>query len=377
MQMPPKRIVMNALSYKQDSSGIGVMIRELFFRLAALSPQECAAVLSKDSPVLPRNLSLQEIRSPYNHSQGLRRMLFQTVIFGRQYCRDALLLTTDSKTPFFLPSSCRLVPLVTDLAVYRMGNVYKLSRTLWWKLQYRYVRRKAVHYIAISAFTKGEMVKILGIAPEKIDIVPCACDPAYVRVTEEAHLAALRRKYGLSNRVILFVGNNNPRKNLSRTIQAFDAVRRASSAPLQLVIAGEQGWKFDRAQALAGIEFADDVRFLGFVPDADMPALYSAASVFAFPTLYEGFGIPVLEAQQCGVPVLTSNTSSLPEVGGNGALYVNPKSVEEIAQGMCSLLENDTFSQQLVARGYENAQRFSWERSAEKLNEIVERVMQK
>ena len=154
------------------------------------------------------------------------------------------------------------------------------------------------------------------------------------RVDDQAALAALRENYHLPERYVLFVGNNNPRKNLGRMIQAFDWMKERTGLAHQLIIAGEQGWRFDRDKALNGVRHRDDVRFIGFVPDEDMPALYSGAGLFAFPTLYEGFGIPVIEAQRCGVPVVTSNVSALPEAAGNGALYADPYDVESISRAM-------------------------------------------
>lgn len=147
-------------------------------------------------------------------------------------------------------------------------------------------------------------------------------------------------------------------------IKAFDAVKTEKGVSHQLIIAGEQGWKFDRQQAVQGCNHPQAIRFIGFVPDEDMAALYSAASLFVFPTLYEGFGIPVLEAQVCGVPVLTSNYTSLPEVGGEGAYYVDPYSEKEIAEGIWKLLTEPELAEKLVQLGKQNVKRFSWERSA-------------
>jgi len=216
------------------------------------------------------------------------------------------------------------------------------------------------------------MSELWNIPTEKIHIVPCACSSAMVPVSQD-QIERLRQKYNLPERFVLFVGNSNPRKNLKRLIQAFDQAKTAKGLPHQLIIAGEQGWKFDRDQAVDGIRSRDSVRFIGFVPDEDMPALYSAASLFAFPTLYEGFGIPVLEAQACGTPVLTSKCSSLPEVGGNGAFYVDPYDVESIADGLQTLLTNLEFASELVQKGLENVRRFSWESSARRLHEIIEK----
>lgn len=366
------KIVINALQLKQNSSGIGVMIRDLFGAYARVTRRPCQAILPHDGPEFPGGAGTETLRCPFDHGQGLRRVLFQSFRMGRKYCRDAVLLTTDSKTPFFLPRSCRLVPLVTDLAVFRMPEVYDRSRVLLWRLQYRYVRRRAELFLAISDFTAREMTAVLGIPPERIRVVPMACADTLSPVTDERSLFAAREKYGLPEKYILFVGNNNPRKNLERTIRAFDLMKERTGTEHKLVIAGEQGWRFDRERALEGVRHRDDVLFTGFAADEDMPALYSAASLFAFPTLYEGFGIPVIEAQRCGVPVVTSNASALPDVAGEGACLVDPGDVESICAGMTRVLTDPDYANGLVRRGFENAGRFSWEGSARLLNEIME-----
>ena len=367
------KIVINALQYKPNSSGVGVMLRELFGPLTYVTERPCQVVLSKDSPEFPAKECTELIRSPWDNGQGLRRMFFQSFQLGRKYCHDVVLLTTDSKTPFFLPKSCVLAPLVTDLAVYRMPEVYQRSRVLWWRLQYRYVRRRARFFLAISEFTKREMTDVLGIPPERIHVIPCACWEQMRRVEDEAALNAVRERYRLPEQYVLFVGNSNPRKNLERRIRAFDQMKERTGLPHQLIIAGEQGWRFNRDKALEGIRHRDDVRFIGFVPDEDMPALYSGAELFLFATLYEGFGVPVIEAQRCGVPVVTSNVSSLPEIAGDGAVYADPYDVASMAEAMESILEDKPLAAEQVEKGYTNAERFSWQASAERLNEVIER----
>ncbi len=366
------KIVINALPYKKNSSGIGVMIRELYGAYTHITWRVCQIILPHDSPEFPAGGHSKMIYIPWNHGHSLRRLLFQAFSMGRQYCRDTVLLTTDSKCPFFLPKSCVLVPLVTDLAVYRMPEVYQRSRVFLWRLQYGYVRRRADFFLAISEFTKQEMVELWNIPPEKIHIVPCACSSTLTQVFSPGRIERLRRKYSLPEQFVLFVGNSNPRKNLKRLIRAFDRAKTEGNLPHQLVIAGEQGWKFDRNQAVEGLRNREDVRFIGFVPDEDLPELYSAAALFAFPTLYEGFGIPVLEAQSCGVPVLAGRCSSLPEVGGDGALYVDPYDVESISEGIQRVLTDPVLAGELARKGLENVRRFSWERSARRLHEIIE-----
>ena len=364
------RLVINALQYGHDNSGIGVCIRELFGRFAAEWKLPCTVILSKDSPEIPHNENTVIIRSPWNNGQKLRRMLFQSVKMGR-YCRDALLLTTDSKVPLFIPHSCRVLPLVSDLALYRLPETYQKSRVLLWKAQYKLMKKHVAHWLTVSEFSKRDLMEILGVAPDDIDVVYDAAAENYSRVTGEAALEHVRRKYKLPDRYILFVGNFNPRKNLERILLAFDRLRERTDLTQKLVIAGGQGWKFDKNTALDRITHKEEILFVGFVPDDDMPALYSMADLFMFPTLYEGFGIPVIEAQRCGVPVLTSNVSALPEVAGGGAAYVDPCDAEMICRKMEEVLTDTELAKQLTECGYRNAERFSWDSSVQRLVKIV------
>lgn len=368
-----RNLLFNALPYKQDSSGIGVMIRELFGAYAEITQRPCTVVLSNDSPRFPQHgTNLRQIRSPYVHRQGIRRICFQSFRMGRKYCENAVLLTTDSKTPFFLPKNCFLVPLITDLAIFRMPKAYRISRVLWWRFQYRYVRKRAAFFLTVSEFTKNDLIDLWHIPPDKIRVIPCACPPHIHQEKNSVVLTALRKRYVLPEHFILFVGNSNPRKNLHRVIAAFDRAKEQADLPHQLIIAGEQGWKFDQEDAVRSIRYREDVRFIGFVSDADMSALYTAAELFIFPTLYEGFGIPVLEAQTCGTPVLTSDCTSLPEVAGDGAVYVNPYSEEDICKKMLEVLQNPELQAALKKAGYENVTRYSWIASAKTLDEVIE-----
>lgn len=366
-----KRIVMNALAYKADCSGIGVMMRELFSRCAATTVRACQIVLPRDIDDFSTNDPSILAHIPYTSQQNLQRILYQLFCMGRHFCKDSLLLTTDAKVPLLLPKSCTVLPLITDLAVYRMPETYQTSRVLLWKLQYHWLRRRTRDYLTISEFSKSEITAIFHVPPERIRVVPCACSERFHPVTEEETLRALREKYDLPERFLLFVGNTNPRKNLRRLLTAFDMVKD-KGYPHELVIAGGQGWKFDRESELSALRNKESVRFIGFVPDEDMPTLYSAAEAFLFPTLYEGFGIPVLESQRCGTPVVTSNCTSLPEVGGEGAIYVDPLDVEDMAKGIETLLSDKKLAAALAEKGYRNAERFSWDRSAALLNEIIE-----
>ena len=366
------RIVINALAYKSECSGIGILLREMFGALTAEIKRPCQVVLPKESPPFPCSGNAALFTAPCTYEQGLRRMFFQSFIFGPLLCNDAVLLTVDSKIPLFLPKSCRLLPLITDLAVFRMGQTYPLSRAILWRFQYRHLLRRTDCFLAISEFTKRELTDVFGIPAERIRVIPCSAGNDVVRIQDTEAIVTLRRKYALPEEFILFVGNPNPRKNLDRLIQAYELMKRRSNLPHSLVIAGSHGWKFNQAKALKGRK---DIRFIGYVREEDMSALYSAAAALVFPTLYEGFGLPVVEAQRCGVPVLTSGISALPETAGKGALYVDPDNAEEIAEGIERILTDTALRTQLIQEGFENAKRFSWERSAEKVNEVIEEII--
>lgn len=370
-----KRVVINALQYKQNSSGIGILIRELFGRYTMLTSRDNLVILPGSGPEFKAGSRTGQVRIPWSYHQTLRRLLFQTVNLGLQYGKDSILLTTDSKIPLLLPSSCALIPLITDLAVFRMPEVYQLSRVLWWRLQYQYVCRRAEFFLAISQFTKMEMQRILRVPEEKIYVVPCAAADYYRPVRETVQLHHVQKKYKLPEHFLLFVGNQNPRKNMKRMMQAFDAI--AKRIPHHLVIAGEQGWKFRSEDILRTLQNPQKIHFIGYVPDEDMPALYSLAAVFLFPSLYEGFGIPILEAQQCEVPVLASRGSAMMEVGGRGAIYIDPYRVDSIKEGILQLIEHPEYARELTRKGIKNADRYSWDRSAQILNDIIEREISK
>jgi glycosyltransferase involved in cell wall biosynthesis len=200
-------------------------------------------------------------------------------------------------------------------------------------------------------------------------------------VADPHRLAAVRNRYGLQGPYLLYVGTLHPRKNLVRLVQAFarlPALLSAAGRPtpgLQLVLAGRKGWLYDDIFAqVRRLDLEDRVILTGYVPDEDLPALLSAARAFVFPSLYEGFGLPVVEAMACGTPVVCANTSSLPEVAGDAALLVDPLDEGAIAAALARLLSDDDLHRELVDRGFRQAARFSWQRCAREALAVLEEV---
>jgi glycosyltransferase involved in cell wall biosynthesis len=229
--------------------------------------------------------------------------------------------------------------------------------------------RRARHLIAISHATAAELETRFPRARGRVTVAHPSADEAFA-AQEQPGDETVRTRLGLDRPYVLSVGTLEPRKNLPRLIDAFVRLPEHVRGDHELVLAGARGWELEATfAAVAGHERM--VRTLGFVPDDDLSALYRGATVFCYPSLYEGFGIPVLEALRCGVPVLTSNTSSMPEVGGDAALYVDPESTESIADGLAALLGNGELRAGYSAAGPKRAGTFSWAQSARTILDVL------
>jgi glycosyltransferase involved in cell wall biosynthesis len=264
----------------------------------------------------------------------------------------------------------RSVVTIHDLGYLHFPEAHTRSQLLQLRLTTLWSARVAARVIAISEATRDDLVRHAGVAPGKITVVPHGVAARFAPVPEgpERHARLARYGIGPGARYLLYVGTLQPRKNLARLLDAFAQLARSEpqAADLQLLLAGKRGWlaePIERQAAALGL--GQRVRFLGYVSDDDLPALYSGALTFVLPSLYEGFGIPVLEAMACGAPVLTSATSALREVAGEAALTVEPRSTAAIAAGLGRLVCDGRLRFDLRARGLERAAQFSWERCAD------------
>ncbi|MCS6860146.1 MAG: glycosyltransferase family 4 protein [Abditibacteriales bacterium] len=260
----------------------------------------------------------------------------------------------------------RVVTAIHDVSFAVLPETFPLKDRLLLNFFIPLSASSAAKVITLSASSKRDLIERYGIAPEKIVITPCGVDETMRRVEDPQVVAAVLRRYGITPPFILSVGLLQPRKNLPRVVDAFARLHeRRPDLPQRLVVAGRVGWGVESLrERVRARRLEDAVHFVGYVADEDLPALYSAADLFVYPSLYEGFGLPPLEAMACGTPVVTSNVSSIPEVVGDAALTVNPLDVEAIAGAMEQILTDTALRQMLTARGLERARGFTWEKTA-------------
>ena len=246
----------------------------------------------------------------------------------------------------------------------RLASTY--ARSLMWNATHR-----AAHVLTVSEASKRDILRFFRIPPDRITVVHNALDERFGTAPGDVDLHRVRERFQLHDPFVLYVGNIKPHKNVERLIEAFALVRTGPLAHVKLLIIGDEISKYPTLRrTVHRLKLHKHVRFLGFVDDRTLAALYRLATVFAFPSLYEGFGLPPLEAMASGTPVVTSNVSSLPEVVGDAAVLVEPEDVNAIAHGLRKVLLDESLRAELRARGLARAAEFSWARSVATIHRI-------
>ena len=276
--------------------------------------------------------------------------------------------------PPFLPR-CARVLTVHDISYEHFPECFRLRERLRNKIWVRASARRAEVVIAVSEYTKQDLVKTYGISPERVVVTLEAADPAFCPPRSRAQTDEVCRRYEIDGPYVLYVGNIQPRKNLQRLIQAYGQLIAAGEITHRLVIVGQKAWLYsDVFEEARRSGLSQQIIFTGYVPQEDLRHLYAGTDAFVFPSLFEGFGLPVLEAMACGAPVITSRTSSLPEVAGDAALYVDPYRVDDIARALQRLAHDEELRAQLSASGLKQAARFSWEETARRTLQAYEQA---
>jgi glycosyltransferase involved in cell wall biosynthesis len=273
---------------------------------------------------------------------------------------------------------CPVVATIHDLSFEHLPETFKRRSRMQLRFTVRRTARAAAHVIAPSEFTRRDLIETYGLDPERVSAIPLGVAPHFRPVDDAGRRERVRRLYGIRGEYVLAVGSIQPRKNLGRLVRAYSALRgeRGRSNLPQLVLVGKQAWLYD--ETLKTIEeerVGDSVVLTGHVSENDLPALYSGALCFVYPSYFEGFGLPPLEAMSCGAPVLTGNLTSLPEVVGDAGLTVDPFDTGALARALARLIDDADLRASLRERGLRRARAFDWRDTARMTLQVYRRVM--
>jgi glycosyltransferase involved in cell wall biosynthesis len=338
---------------------------ELTYFIYAKNPKKLNFLTSNDSKVTLKKL-------PY--ASGRLNLLI-----GFPICaiRDNLSIV---HCQYVLPPliSCKTVVTIHDILFESHPEYFPEVHRKLLKFFIPFSAKRANRIISVSEFTKKQIIKYYGIPEKKISVIHEGASNKFAPVSDKDLIASVLSKYGVKKKYILFVGRIEPRKNIIGLLKAFEYIKKRGNKDLCLVIVGNQDRIFQENalfDKIKEMQIESDIVFTGGVSENELPVLYNSAEVLVYPAFAEGFGLPVLEAMACGTPVITSNTTSLPEVVGEAAILVNPYSTEEIGQAIGKILDNDNLRQELIDRGLQRAENFSWEEAAKKTIEVYKEVL--
>jgi glycosyltransferase involved in cell wall biosynthesis len=370
------RIAFDATALPPMLGGAGNYIVHLLNALRALPTGDELIVLTKARDVDrlgPWNGGARPVVAA-TESRPLRLAWEQALLPGLLRRLDVDVLHSPHYTMPLAARRCARVVTFHDMIFLLAPEFHQRAKVAFFQRMIRAAAARADHIIADSDATRDDTMRLLDVAADRITTVPLAADPRFRPVRDRAVLSDVRRRYALAERFILTVGTLEPRKNVMAVVRVLRGLQDRG-IQCELAVAGMKGWRYGPLfEELSRSALVDRVKFLGFVPTEDLPALYSLADVFMYPSLYEGFGIPPLEAMSCGTPVIASNRSSIPEVVGNGGILINPEDVDQMTEAAARLLQDPESARQLSVRALERAAQFSWERTARQTQQVYARA---
>ncbi|PUE60912.1 hypothetical protein B9Z45_06205 [Limnohabitans sp. 2KL-17] len=369
---------------RQPRRGIGTYSLNLVNELVRLDPsvEFILYIAESDIECLLPQLPNVRIRQLWPYSYPLWENI-ALPIATKQDNLD-LLHCLGNTAPLFLPSSVQLVLSIMDVMFLQSGEFVPKPTTRYqaWGRLYRsylvpFVARHAKKIITISDFSRDDIVKsVHGVAIDKVCVSYISCDKVFVdsQAATNTNISSINEEIG--NSFIFCLGAEDPRKNTLRFVQAYLNLLKKGIISENLIISGYANWEMSASfQAVRAAGAENNVKFLKFVAIEDLALLYHKATVFAYPSLYEGFGIPILEAFSSGCPVMASNLTSIPEVGGDAALYFDPLSVSAMEAALLQIIRNPELRQELVACGYERVKQFTWAETARKTMTVYHECM--
>lgn len=374
----PPTIGIDARGMTGSPTGVGRYVKNLVRAMAALDPELALRLY------VPR--AAEPVAGP---SAGRARV--ETVALGMPWVDNVLawnhvrLAAQMLRRPvdlfhgtfYTLPAFCPAPAVVTlhDITFHLHPEWFTWKARLAFNGFARASARKARHVLTVSECSRADIIAAYDLPPSSVTAVPLAPDPDFARLSDPARLQEVKQRYGLDGDYLLHVGAITPRRNLPRLLEAFASVRRRAPG-LTLVLAGTVEPPSPPVEIEVNRKgLAAAVKMAGYVRPGDLPVLYGGAAAVVYPSLYEGFGLPVLEAMASGVPVLASATSCFPEVAGDAALLVDPTSIEAIAEGLWSILSDEALRRDLIVKGLARAASFSWERTARATLDVYRRAL--
>ncbi len=373
----PYRIALNAhlLSLAQNYRGAGIngYIVSLLCHLPVADPGLHYTACFHDAGFqVPSGMAAY--RSHWNTQGPWRRILYEQTRLALLSRQQDLFHGLAFVAP--LAAACPTVITVHDLSFLRFPGAFRPLNRTYLRLMTVAATRRAAAVIAVSESTRQDVIRLCGVPAANVVTVPNGVTDEFCPAEPEA-VEEFRQRHGLPSRYVLFLGTLEPRKNLVRLVDAYALWRRRERLPIKLVIAGGKGWYYE--QIFARVQergLAEDVIFPGFVPASELPWWYRAAECFIYPSVYEGFGLPVLEAMACGTPTITSTTSSLPEVAGDAALLVDAEDTAGLADALAHVLGDPILAQDLKQRGMRRAAAFSWAHTAAATAQVYRTVLE-
>lgn len=373
-----RRIGLNAhllnLSGNYRSAGINWYIYHLLQNLP--DPSLDLTVFSGEVRAQERLPKLRVIQSRLRTHNPFVRIAWEQLVqpFALDHNRIELLHALAFAGPVVL--AIPWIVTVYDLSFVLFPASFNALNRLYLKWAVGDAMRRASKVIAISECTRRDLITHMNAEPSKVVVVHCGFDPSFAPSEENSHTDMLRARYHLPDKFILHVGTLEPRKNVVRLIHAFARAKRAARLPHALVLAGARGWKYSHVDAAIEQEgIAESICRPGYIPQDELPMVYRAADLLVYPSLYEGFGLPPLEAMASGTPVVSSNAASLPEVVGDAALMIPPEDESALTEAIVRALGNGALREQMRERGLRQASHFSWTQAARETRAVYHAVL--
>ena len=376
------RVAIDGKRYYLNSSGLGRYSRSLINQLISIGDEENLEIIlyrpKGKVKFEPKSQShLTEITADYFFPGHIGNAIWR-------FTKLPSLINNSGYDLFHGPShvlpgklKCPSVVTMLDLIFIRYPNYFKAWDKNYYRISFKKSAQLADHIISISEATKADLINFFGIKEDKISVIYPGIDVVFSKLQQQK-LDEIKIKFKLPRDYILYVGNIEPRKNILKLAQAFNSLQESSyiDKDVHLLIVGQMGWYYKEIiDGIDSLSSRDKIKLVGPIYGEDLAGFYQLASVMAYPSMFEGFGYPVLEAMRLGTPVLTSNISSMPEAGGNAAHYVNPESLDEIKDGLCKLLNDKTYREKLAVKGTRHAAGFNTMRMTQETLEVYRNLI--